>query len=74
MIVIEERHNGRRQMEPMPEKPSCERFEVSSAESSLTFFATSTLFPVYGKAADMSGFIEASWNDNGTLADRKSVV
>jgi hypothetical protein len=68
VIVIEERHNGRRQMEPMPEKPSCERFEVSSAESSLTFFATSTLFPVYGKAADMSGFIEASWNDNGTLA------
>jgi hypothetical protein len=55
-------------MEAMPEELSCERFEVSSADSSLTFFATSTLFPVYGKAMEICGFVEAAWNENGTLA------
>ncbi|HEY6485570.1 MAG TPA: YceI family protein [Candidatus Cybelea sp.] len=68
MIVIEDRRKGLRQMEAMPEELSCERFEVSSADSSLTFFATSTLFPVYGKATEIGGFVEAAWNENGTLS------
>jgi polyisoprenoid-binding protein YceI len=44
-----------------------ERFEVSNADSSLTFFATSTLFPVYGKASEMSGYVEAAWTENRAL-------
>ena len=46
-----------------------ERYEVVSADSSLTFFATSTLYPVYGKATDLSGYVEAAWNVDGTLAN-----
>jgi hypothetical protein len=45
-----------------------ERFEVVSADSSLTFFATSKLFPVYGQATEMGGYIEAIWTDSRTLA------
>lgn len=52
----------------MPEILSRERFEVVSADSSLTFFATSSLFPVYGKATGMSGYVEGAWNGDGTLA------
>ncbi len=68
MTVIEERCDGRVQVKVMAEKPSYERFDVASTDSSLTFFATSTLFPVYGKATEMTGYVEAAWNDNGTLA------
>jgi YceI-like domain len=59
-------------METASSELSYERFEVASLESSLTFFATSTLFPVYGKAADFSGYVEAAWNENGALALRPS--
>ena len=62
MTVIEERCDGRVQMKAMAEKPSHERFDVASNDSSLTFFATSTLFPVYGKATEMTGYVEAAWN------------
>jgi hypothetical protein len=68
VIVIEERPNGRSQMETMLEELRYERFEVVSAESSLAFFATSTLFPVYGKATEFTGYVEAAWNENGTLS------
>ncbi len=68
MIVIETRHDGRTQVETIRERSISERFAVVSAESSLTFFATSTLFPVYGRATEMSGYVEAVWNENGTLA------
>jgi hypothetical protein len=46
---------------------SSERFEVLSADSSLTFFAMSSVQSVYGKTAELSGFIEAAWNADGTL-------
>lgn len=68
MIVIENRLHGQGQMKAIPEELRSERFEVVSGESSLTFFATSQLFPVYGKAMEMSGCVEAAWNPNGTLA------
>ncbi len=51
-----------------PSKTTSERFEVVSADSSLTFFATSTMQSAYGKTADLSGYIEAAWNLDGTLA------
>ena len=44
-----------------------ERFEVVSANSSLTFFATSPTQSAYGKTTELSGFIDASWNADGTL-------
>lgn|GEM_PF-1111151 len=68
MIVIEDRIVGRSQVKAIPEELRYERFDVVSGESSLTFFATSQLFPVYGRATEMSGYIEAAWNPNGTLA------
>lgn len=68
MTVIEERCDGRVQLKVMAEKPRYERFDVASTDSSLTFFATSTLFPVYGKATEMTGYVEAAWHENGTLA------
>jgi len=67
MIVIEERRNERHSVKMMPEELRTERFEVESAASSLTFFATSTLFPVYGKVAEMSGYVEAAWHANDEL-------
>jgi hypothetical protein len=48
--------------------PRYERFAVSSEDSSLTFFATSTLFPVYGKATELSGHVEAAWSEQRTLS------
>lgn len=70
MTVIEARSGGISRIEMMPEQLANERFEVVGADSSLTFFATSTLFPVYGKAAGLSGYVEAAWNANGSLALR----
>jgi hypothetical protein len=70
VIVIEDRPSGRDQVKAVPEELHYERFEVVSAESSLSFFATAQLFPVYGKASEMSGYVEAVWNPNGTLAVR----
>ena len=68
MTVIEDRLIVRGSVETMEERS--ERFEVVSAESSLTFFATSTLFPVYGRASEMSGYVEGVWSQQGTLAVR----
>jgi hypothetical protein len=50
----------------MPHEPRYERFVVS-ADSSLTFFATSTLFPVYGRATELTGHVEGVWGADGTL-------
>lgn len=68
MSVIEKRSPRPEQMEAMPHEPRRERFEVAGVDSSLAFFATSSLFPVYGKAAEMSGFIDAAWTATGALA------
>lgn len=67
MIVIEDQRNGRHNVKAMPEEMRSERFEVRSADSSLTFFATSTLFPVYGKVSEMNGYVEAAWSSSGAL-------
>lgn len=52
----------------MQSRPTYERYEVVEAESSLTFFATSTVLAAFGKTTKLSGHIEAAWNDDGTLA------
>ena len=48
-------------------KPRQGRFTVVGAESSFTFFAPSTMFPVYGRAADVSGYADVSWGSDGML-------
>jgi hypothetical protein len=45
-----------------------ERFEVVGARSSLTFFATSATQSAYGKTTELSGYIYAAWNPDGTLS------
>jgi YceI-like domain len=67
VTVIEHRLNERGDVKTVSQGPSRERFEVVGAESSLTFLATSTLFPVYGRATEMAGRVEAAWNENGSL-------
>jgi hypothetical protein len=49
---------------------SSARYAVSSSESALTFQARSTLHAVHGKATGLSGYIEAAWNPDGTLAEQ----
>ena len=45
-----------------------ERFDVVRAESTLTFFALSSAQSVYGRTNELSGSIEAAWNEDGTIA------
>jgi polyisoprenoid-binding protein YceI len=45
-----------------------ERFEVSSTDSSLTFYAASPAQSAYGKTTDLSGFFELAWNADGSVA------
>jgi polyisoprenoid-binding protein YceI len=47
---------------------SKERFEVSSADSSLSFYAASPMQSAYGKTTDLRGFFEIAWNPDGTVA------
>jgi polyisoprenoid-binding protein YceI len=47
---------------------STARYAVSSSESALTFQARSTLHAVHGKATGLTGYVEAAWNPDGTLA------
>jgi hypothetical protein len=68
VTAIADRSSGRDAAPGMTGEPYYERFTVLGAESSLTFFATSTLFPVYGKATELSGYIEAVWHAGGTLS------
>jgi hypothetical protein len=68
VIVIEERRSERVRMRTVTEELIRERFDVVSADSSLTFFATSSLFPVYGRATEMRGYVDGLWTENGTLA------
>ena len=44
------------------------RYAVSSSESSLAFQARSTLHAVHGKATGLTGYVDAAWNPDGTLA------
>lgn len=52
----------------MAHKATSDRFEVVRADSSLTFYTTSTMQSAYGKTTELSGFVEASWNADGALA------
>jgi len=45
-----------------------ERFEVSSADSSLTFYAASPTQSAYGKTTELNGFFELAWNADGSVA------
>ncbi len=65
MTVIEERSRGRGEHNGMS---VIERFDVVPADSSLTFFAMSTVQSAYGKTTELSGFVDAAWNPDGTLA------
>jgi len=65
MTVIEERSLGRSEGDGMP---VTERFDVVPTDSSLTFFAMSTVQSAYGKTTELSGHIDAAWKPDGTLA------
>jgi YceI-like domain len=47
---------------------SSERFDVVGADSSLTFFAMSSMQSVYGKTSELAGYIDAAWGPDGRLA------
>ena len=68
MIIIEDRLPGRGEMRGMTGKATTERFDVVSADSSLTFFAMSSLQSAYGKTTELSGSIDAAWHADGTVA------
>jgi polyisoprenoid-binding protein YceI len=44
------------------------RYSVTPADSSVEFEARSTLHTVRGKVQDLTGSIEVTWNDDGTIA------
>jgi polyisoprenoid-binding protein YceI len=44
------------------------RYSVSTRDSSLTFEARSTLHGVHGKATGLEGFIDATWEPDGSVA------
>ncbi len=69
VTVIEERPIARHHVEGMRGEPTSNRFEAQSADSSLTFYATSSLFPVYGKSTEITGYVEAAWRR--TAASRR---
>lgn len=66
--AVEERFPRLGEVRKMAGKPAHERCEVASGDSSLTFFAMTTANPVYGKATELRGYIDAAWTANGTLA------
>ncbi|MGA2759917.1 MAG: hypothetical protein ABSF08_06335, partial [Candidatus Cybelea sp.] len=45
-----------------------ERFEVSRADSSLTFYAASPTQSAYGKTTGLRGFFEIAWSADGSVA------
>jgi hypothetical protein len=67
MIAAEGRLTGRGEYGGMAAKESNARFEVVSADSSLTFFAMSTTQSAFGKTTELSGFVEAAWSADGAL-------
>jgi polyisoprenoid-binding protein YceI len=57
-----------------PHKAVRERFEVSSADSSLTFYAASPTQSAYGKTTELSGFFELAWNADGSVAVEPAAI
>lgn len=68
MTVIENRLPGRGEVRGRTGKAISERYDVASADSSLTFFAMSSMQSAYGKTTELSGCIDAAWNGDGTVA------
>src|SRR5580692_2130712 len=52
----------------MPESRACNRYVVAAGESLLSFTAATTLHEVKGRATDLSGFVEACLEADGSLA------
>ena len=67
MIAVGERTPTRAEGRHVPSNVTSERFDVVSRESSLTFFATSSVQAAYGKTTALRGSIDAAWNLDGTL-------
>jgi len=68
MMNLERRSPKRGEERDVASGLATERFEVVGSDSSLTFFAMSSVQSVYGKTTELSGFIEAAWNPDGSLA------
>lgn len=72
MTAVEERPPRRIEGSDMAGKPAGkgsvpERCDIVGDASSLTFFAMSTSNPVYGRATELRGFIEVTWNADGAI-------
>jgi hypothetical protein len=52
----------------MPESRACNRYVVAGGESVLSFTAATTLHELKGRATDLSGFVEACLEPDGSLA------
>lgn len=52
----------------MADKPASVHFVVVNVDSSLRFFSMTTMYPVFGKVAELVGSIDAAWNGDGTIA------
>lgn len=57
----------RREDSPMRAPAKSERFNILSADSSLTFYATTASQSAYGKSRELNGYIEAAWGADGAL-------
>jgi|HubBroStandDraft_1064217.scaffolds.fasta_scaffold183062_3 hypothetical protein len=52
----------------MLESKACSRYAVDPATSTLTFEAKSTLHAVRGRTDQLSGYVDAAWESDGSLA------
>jgi hypothetical protein len=68
MSAFEEPRGRRAEGCDVQRTPAYERFEVVQADSSLTFFATTTVLAAFGKSTKLSGHIDAAWNVDGSVA------
>lgn len=67
MMMVENRALEANQM-GTERNASTERLDVVSADSSLTFYATSPTQSAYGKTTELTGSIDIAWNADGTVA------
>lgn len=58
---------GPRESKRMPGRLARERFEVVPEDSSLTFFAMSSVQSAYGKTTELGGYLEGAWNGDGAM-------
>jgi hypothetical protein len=48
-------------------KPGSAHYTIESADSSLRFFSLTTMYPAFGKVAELTGSIDAASNADGTI-------